>query len=453
MAGIGASTPANGVNKLLLPAFGGGNDAAAIPGNTQGDVSRLMLKNFPQPNYYGQPLWISSVSGNDALACGITPACANNVTWEAYAGYIYALTAKQYQIYFATNTSAAITKTGTWTSDTNAFGANNPALSTTVAGSSITFTTYIASKSIAVAWYGINGDTAVGSLSCDEGAVTDTLSAQGSGGPGSIFTNLMRPQNQPVAFAKIKAFGANTTHTCTVTATTASAGNPFTIIYAAVPPPAVDTTYGSWTANAPYGYVSGVSYGQNDSYSAQSTWANNLTRQIVANLNSAGWTNLQWVNVRNYINAYTDMSGTPVTLANGTVCPASTSPPLHPNDCGHRHLFDAYMATIQPIASADQKSFGNATPVLLGVAGPIDSASTIAPTGQILHVNGTGVISTITPPPDCVNGSASCQLMLIPDAAWSTDTAGNIALGSTAIPNRVLIMTWSTMTNKWYPSY
>lgn len=453
MAGIGATTPANGVNKLLLPAFGGGNDAAAVPGNTQGDVSRLMLQNFPQPNYYGQPAWISSVSGNDALACGTSSQCANNVTWSAYAGYIYGLTAKQYQIYFATNTSAAITTTGTWGSDASAYGTNNPALSTTVAGSSITFTTYIASQSIAVAWYGINGDTAAGSLSCDGGAVTDTLPAQGSGGPGSIFTNLTQPQNLPVAFAKIETFAASTTHTCTLTATTASAGNPFMIIYAAVPPPAVNTTYGSWTANAPYGVVSGVSYGQNDAYSVQSSWANNQTQQIVANLNAAGWTNVQWVNVRNYINAYTDMSSTPVTLANGTVCPGSTAPPLHPNDCGHRHLFDAYMATIQPIASVDEKSFGNASPVLYGVTGTIASASTIAPAGQVAHVNGTAVISTITPPQGCVNGSASCQLMLIPESPWSTDTSGNIALGTTAIPNRVLIMTWSTVTNLWYPSY
>jgi hypothetical protein len=450
MAGIGSTTPVNGVNKLLLPAFGGGNDAAAIPGNTQGDVSRLMLQNFPQPNYYGQPLWISSVTGNDALTCGTSPQCASNVTWSAYAAYIYGLTAKQYQIYFATNTSAAITTTGTWVPDTSAYGANNPALSTAVAGSSITFSTYIPSKSVAVAWYGINGDTAVGSLSCDGGAVTDTLPAQGS---GSIFTNVLQPQNQPVAFAKIETFAANTTHTCTVTATTASAGNPFKLIYAAVPPPAVDTTNGSWTANAPYGYVSGVSYGQNDAYSAQSTWANNLTKQIVTDLNAAGWTNVQWVNVRNYINPYTDMSSTPVTLANGTVCPGSTSPPLHPNDCGHRHLFDAYMATIQPISSVYQKSFGNGSPVLLGVTGPIASASTIAPTGQIAHVDGTAVISTITPPQGCVNGSASCQLILIPDAAWSTNTEGNIALGTMAVPNRTLTMTWSTVTNKWYPSY
>jgi hypothetical protein len=43
--------------------------------------------------------------------------------------------------------------------------------------------------------------------------------------------------------------------------------------------------------------------------------------------------------------------------------------------------------------------------------------------------------------------------MLIPDSAWTTVTSGNIALASTAIPSRVLIMTWSTVTSKWYPSY
>ena len=72
-----------------------------------------------------------------------------------------------------------------------------------------------------------------------------------------------------------------------------------------------------------------------------------------ATLHSSGWKNVQYVNLRNYLNGTTDYASVPVTLPNGLTCPASTAPPLHPNDCGHQHLFDAYMATIQPIAPVE----------------------------------------------------------------------------------------------------
>ena len=169
--------------------------------------------------------------------------------------------------------------------------------------------------------------TAVGALSCDGGATSDTLPAQGN--------TTIAEQNgvHPTAFAKIETFATNTTHTCTITAS-ASVGNPFELIYAAVPPPATNATYGSWTANGPYGFIGGAPYVQNGLYTNQLNSLDALTQQLVATLHSAGWTNVQYVNLRNYLNGTTDYASVPVTLPNGLTCPASTAPPLHPNDCG-----------------------------------------------------------------------------------------------------------------------
>lgn len=81
--------------------------------------------------------------------------------------------------------------------------------------------------------------------------------------------------------------------------------------------------------------------------------------------------------------------------------------------------------------------------------GPISSAPSINPTAQFFHITGTATISNITVPPLLVNGC----LHIIPDGAFSTNTAGNIALASTAVVNRLLIECYDISTNKWYPNY
>lgn len=81
----------------------------------------------------------------------------------------------------------------------------------------------------------------------------------------------------------------------------------------------------------------------------------------------------------------------------------------------------------------------------------LSSSGTIAPTLPIHFVSGTTTINTITAPfPISTTGG---QITLIPTGAWSTNTAGNIALATTAVVNKALIMTWDFGTSKWYPSY
>ena len=79
--------------------------------------------------------------------------------------------------------------------------------------------------------------------------------------------------------------------------------------------------------------------------------------------------------------------------------------------------------------------------------GNLASAATITPTAGIHHVTGTTDIATITPPANFSAGS----ITLIPDGLWHTITGGNIALGSTAVVGKALIMTWDGTS--WYPSY
>lgn len=81
----------------------------------------------------------------------------------------------------------------------------------------------------------------------------------------------------------------------------------------------------------------------------------------------------------------------------------------------------------------------------------IASATTIAPTTRIAFVSGTTAIATITAPAPISSGGG--QITLIPTGLWTTNTTGNIALASTAVVSRALIMTYDVTTAKWYPSY
>ena len=102
---------------------------------------------------------------------------------------------------------------------------------------------------------------------------------------------------------------------------------------------------------------------------------------------------------------------------------------------------------------------GDGTAVNLKVSGMVSfaaaaptvaSATTIAPTTPVAFVSGTTTVETITVPSQFTGGG---QITIIPTEVFTTNTSGNIALASTAVVNRALIMTYDSGAGKWYPSY
>ncbi len=78
-------------------------------------------------------------------------------------------------------------------------------------------------------------------------------------------------------------------------------------------------------------------------------------------------------------------------------------------------------------------------------------AATIAPSNFLTFLTGTVPVATITPP---VTGI--CTLAFVATTAATTAvtvTTGNIAIATTWVPNKLLLMTWDPLGNKWYPSY
>ena len=100
-------------------------------------------------------------------------------------------------------------------------------------------------------------------------------------------------------------------------------------------------------------------------------------------------------------------------------------------------------------SSGNQVTYGV---LATSVAAPtIASATTIAPTKAITFISGITPIVTITPPSPISLGGG--QITLIPTGIFTTTTAGNIALASTSVVSKALIMTYDATTAKWYPSY
>lgn len=91
-------------------------------------------------------------------------------------------------------------------------------------------------------------------------------------------------------------------------------------------------------------------------------------------------------------------------------------------------------------------------PQIAGLGGAVNytvgpvlaSAATIAPTFAIHHVSGTATITTITVPWTGFTG----PITLVPDAAWSLATGGNIASAYTAIANSPVLVEFDGVS--WY---
>lgn len=69
-------------------------------------------------------------------------------------------------------------------------------------------------------------------------------------------------------------------------------------------------------------------------------------------------------------------------------------------------------------------------------------------TNAIHRVTGTGAIHTIVTP-DQFSG----PVFLVPVQAWTTTTSGNIALASTAVVARLLMLVYHPVVGKWFPTF
>lgn len=77
------------------------------------------------------------------------------------------------------------------------------------------------------------------------------------------------------------------------------------------------------------------------------------------------------------------------------------------------------------------------------------AAGLVVVASPLFHVTGTAAITGFTLPATFVGG----EFCTIPDGAYTTTNATNIAIASTATAGRLLCFQWSSADTKWYPTY
>lgn len=82
------------------------------------------------------------------------------------------------------------------------------------------------------------------------------------------------------------------------------------------------------------------------------------------------------------------------------------------------------------------------------------AAGLITPSGPLFHITGALAITGFNIPIG-FNASANGggQICVIPDAIFTTTTANNIALASTAVVNKILCWSWDATNSKFVPTY
>ena len=162
---------------------------------------------------------------------------------------------------------------------------------------------------------------------------------------------------------------------------------------------------------------------------------------------------LTGVSTANVINITTAAGANPIQISDGTCTSWWFSNGTNGIGFGTQtnHNVTFYVNNAVRIqASSGGTAFTGVT-ATSAAAPTIASATTIAPTTAIVFVSGTTAIATITAPSPISAGGG--HITLIPTGIFTTTTAGNIGLASTAVVGKALIMTYDTTTTKWYPSY
>jgi len=101
------------------------------------------------------------------------------------------------------------------------------------------------------------------------------------------------------------------------------------------------------------------------------------------------------------------------------------------------------------VSSSWVPGFGNLSIPVSPTAAVASAAGLITPSGPLFHITGTAAITGFNIP----LGFTAGQICVVPDGIFTTTTANNIALASTAVVSKTLCWTYDQNTAKFYPSY
>jgi hypothetical protein len=101
------------------------------------------------------------------------------------------------------------------------------------------------------------------------------------------------------------------------------------------------------------------------------------------------------------------------------------------------------------VTSSWVPGWGNSAALDVVTAAVASAAGLITPSGPLFHVTGTAAVTGFNIPVGFAFGS----FCVVPDGIFTTTTANNIALASTAVVSKEICWTYDTNAAKFYPSY
>jgi hypothetical protein len=500
-----ADIPQYSYAAILGQAFGQPLRNYAVSGAWAADVSNLQVYPNTNPTRYNNVPSTLMIGTNDASTCtagagSLIPGCEQNYSHTLLSAAAWLTIPLEFKIEPQTGVAAGnCATTGTWTS--TSYG-NDQALSSTVPGSTLSCTSLTQGDAAVYAnWFASDALTATATFSID-GQQLDTWNAFGFNGQAIATQN----GTTQTAFATRYGLSGTGSHTYKVTVGTAGAGNAFTVLWIGSPAPAVPTSLGGITANPPRLALAGVPKQSTDTQSAQTLFYNNMALGIAQQLAADGAL-VYPVNVRAYVGLDTpglNSDYQAATLPNGLQTAASTVPGAHPNGSlsngvvvgGHRHLADAFLASMPPpvpatpwtysgfLAASPQyqyfKDWDDGTVLATGSIGsPAGQSCTIVSSGSQQDVNHPGVLviasGTVTsageacspapgfhaPISNLNNGSgwSLTNLVYTPTLPTASGYANQVGLATTLTANpwttgvAFYLSSTNAVPNDWYCEY
>jgi hypothetical protein len=302
----------------------------AIVGNSAADVAWSVL-NLLNPAESGNPIITSMIGTNNVNFEGVTG--LPSFTQEQYLSATFTATSSNNKILAG---NSAVTQSGTWTADTTFPMANGLVSST--AGNTLTYAAQIGPSGVFYTLFRMSASGGSFTISVGGSLCTDTV--LGSSTITTAWTEA--PRNHATTGGAARCFNAAWKSTAqTIVVTVASGTVP---ILGFVFPP--ETRYRG--ASAPKYFMAGVPPEQNNTNGTITSQYNAVSLAVSQQLVADGLY-VPFVDVLGQLDPNLDWTST--TTQN---CVASTSSPLHPGTCGHRHLSQVFESVINAAMPGEQ---------------------------------------------------------------------------------------------------
>lgn len=414
-AGVGVTSAQNDYVHILGSDLNASFNNQGVPGDRAGDMTWHIFTTL-NPTNTGNSIVTTMIGTNDLDL-------ADNLSFNKfqYASDTWAGLSSANKILSG---NAGVTATGTWSADTTF--ANAHGLTSSTATDNLSYPAQVGPGGVFYVWYLMKSGTGTFTQKVDGTLATDTI---GSSTTIATAWGADAPTHQTVSVGVARFVTTRGSHTLL---TTVASGTVTILGYGFAP---IMRYRGS---NGPRVMMAGVVPQQNNADGTNVITVNALSLAVSKQLVADGL-NIPFVDVYNGVDYNLDFASS-ITQN----CAASTSPPFHPNDCGHRHLAQAFESLIN---SMPMQVSNYTQPLNLnGVTGP----TTLPGTASGYTAVGTDFPSggSVFPPATfCENGFVNfgwcltyLQLGIGRSTILTTNTSGSIAFAwvpTNATPSQV----------------